>query len=173
MRIANIENGNSCPTGWKQVFSPVKACRAISDNPGCYSAHFDNSKFSYQHICGKVIGYQKGTPDAYVASKAIDGPYVDGVFLTYGTPRKRLFTYASGHSNCPCAKNPGPKAPSFVRDNYYCESGSHNGVTYTTVYHSDPLWDGKVAIPCGMEKVANSVTVAVHRLAHHGSTEMS
>lgn len=156
MRIANIENGNSCPTGWKQMLSPVKACRAISDNPGCYSAHFDNSKFSYQHICGKVIGYQKGTPDAYAAfayttypSKAIDGPYVDGVSLTYGTPRKHLFTYASASDSikqhsCPCGKKSGPSPPSFVRDYHYCESASSDGGSaYATIYHGNPLWDGK------------------------------
>ena len=158
MRIGNIENGNTCPSPWKQMSSPVRACRANSDNAGCYSASFSNTELSYQHICGKVVGYQKGTPDGYYAfgytnygSKAIDGPYVDGISLTYGSPRKHLFTYACGHNsgrvnkkgNCPCAWYPGTSPPSFVRDHYYCESGSVNHPPSATVFYSDPLWDGK------------------------------
>ena len=158
MRIANIQNGGSCPNGWKQILLPVKACRANNDAAGCYSAFFSNNKLSYQHICGKVVGYQKGTTDGYRASyyttypsKAIDGPYVDGVSLTYGTPRKHLFTYACGqrsdgpvsNSNCPCARGPGINPPNFVKDNNYCESGSTNYPIYNTVYAADLLWDGK------------------------------
>jgi len=159
MRIANINNGNSCPTNWKKISSPVPACRAINDNAGCYSTYFDNNKFPYQHVCGKVIGYQKGTPDGYSAfaynkypNKDIDGPYVDGISLTYGTPRKHLFTYASGFSsntgthsrfNCPCAKYPGSQPHSFMQDFHYCESGSTNVPAFGTIYTSDPLWDGK------------------------------
>ena len=160
MRIASIQNGDICPNGWKQILSPARACRANSDAAGCYSAYFSNNKFSYQHICGKVVGYQKGTPDGFRAtayttypSKAIDGPYVDGVSLTYGTPHKHLFTYACGyssnasatysHSNCPCARYPGDNPPSFVQDDYYCESGSTNVPASGTVFATDPLWDGK------------------------------
>ena len=159
MRIGNIRYGDTCPSGWQQISSPVQACRGSSNDPGCYSASFDNNKLSYQHICGKVIGYQKGTPDAYNAfayttypSKAIDGPYVDGVSLTYGTPRKHLFTYASGYSSdqahstatCPCARHPGANPPNFVQNNYYCESGKHvNHPPIAAVYINDPLWDGE------------------------------
>ena len=158
MRIGNIENGNTCPSPWKQMSSPVKACRANSDKAGCYSASFSNTELSYQHICGKVVGYQKGTTDGYnvfayttYPSKAIDSPYVDGISLTYGTPRKHLFTYASGvnsgrtsyNGNCPCALSPGISPPSFVRDHHYCESGSTNTPPSATVFYSDPLWDGK------------------------------
>ena len=82
------------------------------------------------------------------SSKAIDGPYVDGVSLTYATPRKHLFTYASGYSsdcsysriNCPCAKYPGDNPPTFVQDDYYCESGSIGNPVGGTVYYTDPLW---------------------------------
>ena len=156
--------------------SPAKAFRAKSDAAGCYSAYFSNKKFSYQHICGKVVGYQKGTPDGYYTfayttypSKAIDGPWVS---LTYGTPRKHLFTYASGYSsdcsysriNCPCARYPGDNPPTYVQGDYYCESGSIGCPAHGTVYATDPLWDGKAC--------STGITVAVHRLACHGSTEM-
>ena len=158
MRIANIDNGDNCPTGWRQITSPVKACRAKSDEAGCHSAYFNNQhKLPFQHVCGKVVGYQRGTPDAFYAfayttypTKAINGPYVDGVSLTYGNPRKHLFTYACGYSadgtnshiNCPCAMHPGDDPPNFVQDNYYCESGNTSPAV-ARVFTADLLWDGK------------------------------
>ena len=42
MRIGNIDNDDTCPNSWQQISSPVKACKANSDNLGCYSASFDN-----------------------------------------------------------------------------------------------------------------------------------
>ena len=163
MRIANINagGGDTCPSGWKKITSPTKACRATSDNVGCYSAHFTTHNIPYSRVCGMVVGYQKGSADgfgtAHYTVRSIDGPYVDGVSITYGTPRKHIWTYAIGFSekhdglpkypiNCPCSKFPGRLPPSFVHDNYYCESGSLNAVhkpLYGTYYTSDPVWDGK------------------------------
>ena len=59
MRIGNIKDGDTCPNAWKQLSSPVQACRANSDNAGCYPALFNNSEFFYQHICGRVLGIKK------------------------------------------------------------------------------------------------------------------
>jgi len=88
-----------------------------------------------------MIGYQDRTCDAFQpASNFIDDAYVDGVSITYGTPRKHIWTYAVGGSeagspySCPCAQNPGPLPPAFVHENYYCEPG---------ISLSDPVWDGK------------------------------
>ena len=153
MRIGSINNGDRCPTGWLQMTSPVKACRGTSDKAGCYPTYFNNTNLSYQHICGKVVGYQKGTSDAFYTfhypSKSLDIPYVDGVSFTYSTPRKHLFTYANGFSygtshtrpKCPCVGGDNP--PTFVRHHYFCESGTTGGPGHSTVYSTDLLWDGK------------------------------
>ena len=87
MRIANINvtNGDDCPNGWKKITSPVAACRAPSDNAGCYSANFSTDNITYSKVCGMTVGYQKGNTDAYHI-QSINGPYVDGIFITYGTP---------------------------------------------------------------------------------------
>ena len=64
MRIANIDTtqGDDCPTGWSKITSrPL--CRVSGDAAGCYSAYFSNSKAEYNSICGKLRGYQKGSPD--------------------------------------------------------------------------------------------------------------
>ena len=155
MKIAHVSNGESCPSGWKSITSPVAACRATSDKAGCYSAHFTTYNTSYSRICGMVVGYQKGTTDGFAsihyASRSISGPYVDGVSITYGIPRKHIWTYGIGHkdkhstgsANCPCSQYPGRLPPSFVYDHYYCESGSLSSTSHGSYYTTDPVWDGK------------------------------
>ena len=100
-----------------------------------------------------AVGYQRDYTDAFVGFAnngfLINDQYVDGISITYGTPRKHLWTYAIGltdranqpNFNCPCAKFPGPLPPSFVHDNYYCESGAElNGLGN---HIDDPIWDGE------------------------------
>ena len=68
MRIADINaaGGNSCPSGWRKITSPTRACRAPSNNAGCYSAYFSNYNIiPYNRVCGMVVGYQKGTTDGF------------------------------------------------------------------------------------------------------------
>ena len=161
MRIADVSNGGSCPNGWSRITSPVAACRAPSNNAGCYSAHFTTHNIPYSRVCGMAVGYQKGSTDGlaslHYSSRSINGPYVDGVSITYGSlTREHIWTYVIGWSdkynplpkypvNCPCSQYPGKLPPSFVHDNYYCESGSLNNPTSwaTTYYTTDAVWDGK------------------------------
>ena len=105
----------------------------------------------------KLRGYQQGTPAAFLAdfapSDSIDGPYLDGVSITVGNPRKHVWSYAVGFSklhntspykyNCPCAKYPGANPPVYVGDHYYCESGSDVYSSVSAFFGSDPLWDGR------------------------------
>ena len=111
----------------------------------------------YSKVCGQVIGYQIGSTDVFDSRQtSIDSIYVDGVSITYGSPRTHIWTYAAGVSeqllaaSCPCALGGSsitPKIPpSFVGNNYYCESGNPlNTFENTDVlrYTSDPLWDGQ------------------------------
>ena len=156
MRIAHITNGDNCPSGWRKITSPTKACRAPTDNAGCYSAHFTTYNIPYSRVCGMVVGIQKGTTDGFASlhysSRSINGPYVDGVSITYGTPRKHIWTYGIGNSdkrkpkqpvNCPCSQYSGRLPPSFVHENYYCESGTVDRTLHRIYYTADPVWDGK------------------------------
>ena len=179
MRIANIQNGDSCPNGWKQILSPAKACRANSDAVGCYSVSFSSNKLSYQHICGKMVGYQKGTTNGYYAllyttypSKAIDGPYVDGVSLTYGTPCKHLLTYACGFSSDRSITFPNCPVQGILEIilPILCKIIIIVNLEVLIVQHMAQFI---LATHCGMERDAVLVTVVVHRLAFHGSIEMS
>ena len=113
--MPNIDasKGDDCPNGWSNITSPVAACRAPSDNAGCYSAQFLTHQVPYSRVCGMVIGYHYKTCDAFLpGSNFIDDPYVDGISITYGSPRKHIWTYAVGGTeagstySCPCAQNP-------------------------------------------------------------------
>ena len=128
MRIAdlNTSRGDDCPSGWTKITTPVTACIAPSNNAGCYSTNFFTLSIPYSKVCGMTVGYQKGRPDGFRAyrysSRSINGPYVDGISITYGTPRKHIWSYAIGISennneisNCPCSQSPGKLPPSFVQ----------------------------------------------------------
>ena len=73
--------------------------------------------------------------------------YATGLSLTHGSPRQHIWTFVAGYSEvdqdaCPCAGGKWP-SPSFVGNNYYCESGTVNAPpAYNTYYFSDSLWDG-------------------------------
>ena len=69
-----------------------------------------------------------------------------------GNPHKHLWKYAidlsdddnfqSGAHNCPCARCPGRSPPSFVGENYYCETGNIGSLNISEYYTDDPVWDG-------------------------------
>ena len=97
MRVANIDMTNTsqnCPSGLSLITSPKR----VSDIPstGCVSNDFDIHGVQYSHICGRVIGYQKHAPAAFLHhSRGIDADYVYGVSLTHGqSPRQHIWTFA-------------------------------------------------------------------------------
>lgn len=153
------DSNSTCPTGWTLYPSP-RSCGRKSTKL-IASAMFSVSGRTYSQVCGRVLAYQKGHPDAFGAShigslQGTDGIYIDGVSLTHGPPKSRKHiwsfvaaAYENGTSRlitCPCSSSsPWPHTiPSFVGINYFCESGNP-GPTFSgsTIYHDNPLWDGK------------------------------
>ena len=159
MRIADVNPAKGgCPNGWRRITTPVAACRPPNDFAGCFPAHFPTHNIPYSRVCGMVIGIQKGTMDAFGFAAgvklSIDQPYLDGISITYGTPRKHIWSYGVGVTEdqlvnehkrytCPCSKHRGTFPLPFVRDHYYCESGTTGGLQWGTYFTGDPLWDGK------------------------------
>ena len=151
----------SCPSAWSEyTIDEIRACRRPSINGWSCPATFYTTSSQYSRVCGRAIGYQIGSPDAF-GYRAIDQPIIDsyyvyGVSITHGTPRNHIWTYAAGVSeerygtqrdNCPCS-NPGHSdnayPPVFVGDNYYCESGNpEDSFEYGHIYTEDRLWDGR------------------------------
>ena len=144
-----------CPSSWRLYSANgVRACGRAS-GPGCNSRNYRVNQ-QYNKVCGRIIGYQVGSTDAFNSGShfTIDQAYIDGVSVIYGTPRKHIWTFASGipetnvqpEISCPCAFAGPPQPPSFVGNNYFCESGNPLTTFEDTdilQYTDDPLWDGK------------------------------
>ena len=153
----------TCPPAWQLVVFPKRLCSKPSSPPGlsCHSAMFPAQGIQYSQVCGRIVGYQVGEASAFHlensgSPQTIDGPYVDGVSLTYGNPRQHIWTFANALDEltnganptrrCSCTNPSRPNmAPSFVGNDYFCETGvppgqfSHNYYSYA----DDPLWDGQ------------------------------
>ena len=153
-RIANINisAGDDCPGEWRKATqSGVNFCRVASDGwQKCSSASFSTNGISYQRVCGRARGYQKGLTAAfYYTHKTIDQDYASGLSITYSSnPRRHIWSYVIGNGermsnfySCPCTSSAANAAPSFVAKNYYCESAPWYRPTETTYYFNDTLWD--------------------------------
>uniref|UniRef100_A0A1X7UCC8 Uncharacterized protein n=1 Tax=Amphimedon queenslandica TaxID=400682 RepID=A0A1X7UCC8_AMPQE len=85
--------------------------------------------------------------DAFYQQIDINSPYVDGVSITRGSPREHVCvtdTYSSFPSlMCACATGSSQSVQPFIGNHYFCESGNHANGWSSTLYTSDPLWDGK------------------------------
>ena len=145
-----------CPSAWREYnTSGVRACGRPNTTSGgsCSAAATYSIDFQYSRVCGRVVGYQYASPDGFYNSSDINQQYVDGVIITHGSPREHVWTYAAGVSesnsegdyienNCPCSSSPGSEAPSFIGNNYYCESGNPDDEWNNQLYTGDKLWDG-------------------------------
>ena len=145
----------NCPSGWQLTRHSKRTCgKAFSTSHlTCDSVFFPVSGGTYTSVCGRIKGYQYGHTDAFESYHngrvtTIDEAYVSGVSLTYGTPRQHIWTFAASPSStstddeaCPCNSTTHRITPSFVGQNYFCESGRNSGLT-DPLYVDDPLWDG-------------------------------
>ena len=143
-RVAWIDMTHSrcnCPSNLRTLTSPKRMC-TTSVFPGCTSVRYPTLGLNYTAVCGRAIGYQFRSTDgmdAYYTTKTINHPYVDGLSITYDSPRRHLWTYAAGHTtHCPCQpSNHALQPPSFVGQQYYCDGRVYDNRWYT----DDPLWD--------------------------------
>ena len=164
MRVANFDmtdTDQQCPLEFTtQNVNTKRFCSGRAS--GCSSVVFPINGVRYNKVCGKVIGYQYYSSDAFHPyyndrTLTIDDVYVDGISLTHGTPpRSHIWTFANAldevHSNiyvCPCTKTDTPYTgivPPFIGSDYFCATGSRQ--FYTAQWYTDnPLWDGKEPAP--------------------------
>jgi hypothetical protein len=147
----------SCPSNWREYRTArVRACGRFS--MGC-TGHFYATGRMYNKVCGRIIGYQVASPDAFDTrpAQSLNDVYADGVSITYGSPRTHIWTYSAGvtegthqypRADCPCAvsSSEGRAAPTFIGNHYYCESGNRTTSPFDFaghLYDSDPIWDGQ------------------------------
>ena len=142
-----------CPPAWREYNSSgVRACGRQPNSKGSCSGIVLNYSTGqqYSRVCGRVIGYQYRSPDAFNI-RFNNETRLDGISITYGTQHDHIWSYAAGlyefqtsESNCPCSSERARTPPAFIGDNYYCESGNpNNSWRSPTFYQNDPLWDGK------------------------------
>ena len=147
-----------CPSEFRSYDTDGRrACgRQVNNGASCDSITFPVD-ISYSEVCGRVYGFQYASPDAlYVQNHPdhnnIEGPYLDGVSITRGSPRQHIWSFigsvfevSSGGNTCPCNIGSSVQVQSFIGDDYFCESG-YSGPTngWGLVFYSDDvLWDGK------------------------------
>ena len=144
-----------CPPAWREYnTSGVRACGRPASNGGSRPATLYPTDRQYSRVCGRAIGFQVGNPDAFrqFHARSLDQGYMDGISITYGQPRRHIWSYVASLSensteyqggNCPCSIQPGVSPPSFVRNNYYCESANPEAFITPLFYANDRLWDGE------------------------------
>ena len=162
MRVANLnmtDPNEQCPSGLKLVtFSGWRTCGRPESTIGCGSVTYPVHGVEYSRVCGRIIGYQFGSPGAFrpynvSQQSTIDDYYLDGASLTHGcSSRKHIWSFAAAageelftNSGCPCI-NPDRQLPwsipPFVGQDYFCETGSR--ASYDDRYfNEDPLWNGQ------------------------------
>ncbi len=136
MRIANVntrmnQTSELCPQGF--LTNTENGLCEKNESTKYSSAFFTTYGIEYTKVCGRIIGLQYFSTDAFCPSfenclrddtperfnrdvtSSIDGVYVDGVSITHGqNPRRHIFTLASGlteslpdevfrDSLCPCS----------------------------------------------------------------------
>ena len=163
MRVASInmtDTSHQCPSGLRTLSRsspPHRLCAMNIDNAGCSSAVFPVEGVEYSRVCGKIIGYQQKTPDAFGpyngGQTSINSNYVDGISLTHGHPRKHIWTFAAALHEfnsfwwdvCTCTNTRNTQhatVPPFVGHDYFCDTGCENRYQFI-FYPDDPLWDGE------------------------------
>ena len=159
-RVAFInmtDTSYNCPTGLSLTSYSKRTCGRSHTNSGCSSTTFSVGGLPYSHVCGRIRGYQFGVTSAFLNrfNQGIDGYYVEGVSLTHGVSgnRQHIWTFAAGLSevittypneSCPCDGAAHSVVPSFVGNDYFCESGYHSEWSRNYIlFTNDVLWDGQ------------------------------
>ena len=160
-RIAYLDMNNTaktCPSAWSTLTSPVRGCgRAPSSVASCHSVIFPSNGRAYSRVCGRIIGFQQGSPNAFNSSVSggvgLEGSYIDGVSLTRGQigSREHIWSFVNAwYDNgndmnfvCPCMfTNWTHQVPDFIGNDYFCATGNR-GSGRSGFFSDDPLWDGK------------------------------
>ena len=105
MRVADIDmtrHKENCPSGFRRITSSDKVmCGGQSSR--CIGTMFSTHGIEYSRVCGRIIGYQFGKPNAFKKylrdnRVSIDENFLDGIVLTYGSPRCHIWSFTAGHN---------------------------------------------------------------------------
>ena len=191
-----------CPTGLANTTYSRRTCgRASSAGVTCSSTTFSVGGSQYSRVCGRALAYRFGLTIGFYGyhwrRRGIERQYVDGLSLTHGAPgsRQHIWTFASGvytgshtnpHNQCPCDNGYTYHSPSFVGNDYFCESVRNSRSGWGRIFYSNAvLWDGQVCEgggtccklnnpPWFTKNLANSTTEGIElRLCLHHPSSIS
>ena len=159
MRIGYFDMGGKlaeCPEPLER-FAVNASWYCRRPGAGCTSVYFSALGKNYTAVCGMVEGYQYGNMDSFQHSRAsatAESLYAEGIIVVHGTsPRRHLWTYVVGlnanplpdyylANQCPCtAAGSTSTLPTFLGNDYYCDSGNPSRNSYTLKLYPDRLWD--------------------------------
>ena len=110
-RVAHVDmsNDKSCPGDLTFISSPIHTCGGPT-TAGCASANFSTHGMSYSQVCGRLRGYQVGTPDAFYPYR---NRYIimDGILISHDSRQNYIWAYVTGNRKnstrlkniCPCS----------------------------------------------------------------------
>ena len=89
-RVANLnmsDPSQQCPSVWKEITTPFWVCGKFSTSPSCEGVTYPTGSEQYDQVCGRIIGYQLGSTDAFAFTRrSVDSYYMDGISVTHGPP---------------------------------------------------------------------------------------
>ncbi len=146
------DTSQQCPSSLNFTATPVRGCDRLLGS--CDSIIFPSNSQSYSHVCGRIVGFQRGTTNAFNGD-SFEGPYLDGVSVTHGGSRQHIWSFVAALHDanssyitgtvCPCSnanQNWPHSVPSFINNNYFCDSGNHESSIPTRTFAREPIWDG-------------------------------
>ena len=153
MRVASLDirdNSTQCPSGLRENSTSIRTCVNRNTSGSCSSDIFSTYNLPYSSVCGQIRAYQFGSTDAFNTEMDIESYYLDGISLTHGSPRQHIWTFVAALDEvtpyisnvCPCFSISSTPSPSFVGEDYFCDTGSSGHFQVGKFYGDDPLWDG-------------------------------
>ena len=131
MRVADIDmtrHKENCPSGFRRITASGKVLCG-GQGSRCIGTMFSTHGIEYSRVCGRIIGYQFGRPNAFWKyhhdrSISIDREFLDGIVLTYGSPRCHIWSFSAGQyetnpSGCPCNTGYIAVTPPYIHNNYF------------------------------------------------------
>ena len=163
--VAHLDMSDSsqqCPDNLTLVTTPIRGCgRTNSHYITCDSVIYPVHGRTYSRVCGRVLAYQTGRASAFYNviaqnQNSLELAYLNGVSLTHGPPgsRQHIWSFVNadhdrpsevGPTLCSCSVINGNwnyQVPSFIGNDYFCESGNPGPGRVDGRFFNDTLWDG-------------------------------
>ena len=113
-----------CPSVLREITTPHRVCGRRSGK--LWGVTYTTGSEQYDQGCGRI---NRWLPVGTCWLRLWFFNYLDGISVTHGSPRQHIWSFIGGYDeqsrSCPCVNGStvGSSIPSFVGQNYFCESG--------------------------------------------------